>query len=371
NAPHGPLWVPEKYKKLYEGKGPAAFFGMIANLDENIGKLEAMLKETGLRDNTILIFMNDNGGTAGVKTFNAGMRGSKTQYYDGGHRAACFVRWPGGALRPPCNIDALTQNQDLLPTLIDLCGLPKPANAKFDGVSLAGLLKGTADALPDRLCVVQYGQRPVREDCAVLWNKWRLVKHKELYDLKSDPGQTKDVAGQNPDVLKKMQDYYDKWWAGIEPTLDDLSPVSIGSDKENPVTLSAADWANVYCDNMNQLRKGDPKNGPWNILVEQEGRYEIALRRWPKEADAAIAAGVPVFKAVAGELPEGKALPIAKARLKIGDMMDESKPVGSQDKAVSFSVALKAGVRTQMQTWFYDASGAELCGAYFTYVRRI
>jgi arylsulfatase len=370
NAPHGPLWCPEKYKKLYEKQGPAAFFGMIANIDENLGKLDAMLKDLGLRDNTIFIFMTDNGGTAGVKVFNAGMRGSKTQYYDGGHRAACFVRWPAGPLRKPGDMDALTQIQDLLPTLIDLCELKKPEKTKFDGMSLAGLLKSTTDVLPDRMCVVQYGQRPLKWDAALMWNKWRLVKGKELYDLKTDPGQTKDVAAQHPDIFKKMEDHYEKWWAGVEPIMDDFTPVIIGSDKENPVTLSSADWANVYCDNMNNLRAGVNRNAPWSILVEQDGQYEIALRRWPKEADAAIAAGVPEFKAVAGGLPEGKALPIVKARLKIGDVMDESNPLGAQDKTVTFTVPLKAGMKTQMQTWFYDADDKELCGAYFAYVHR-
>src|SRR5262249_40192275 len=107
NAPHGPLWVAEKYRKPYEGKGPAAFFGMIANLDENMGRLEQFLTDSGLRDDTVLIFFHDNGGTAGVQTFNAGMRGGKTTYYEGGHRAACFVRWPNGQLRKPGDIDEL------------------------------------------------------------------------------------------------------------------------------------------------------------------------------------------------------------------------------------------------------------------------
>jgi arylsulfatase len=211
NAPHGPHWVAEKYKKPYEGKGPAGFFGMIANLDENMGRLETFLTETKLRDNTIVIYFNDNGGTAGVKLYNAGMRGMKTQYYEGGHRAACFIRWPGGKLRAPCDLDAVTEVQDLLPTLIDLCGLPKPKEAKFDGTSLAGYLRGTTDRLPERMLVVQYGpppggQRPIRGEAAVMWNQWRLVKDKELYDIKADPAQAKDVAGQHPEIVKKLQD---------------------------------------------------------------------------------------------------------------------------------------------------------------------
>ena len=135
------------------------------------------------------------------------------------------------------------------------------------------------------------------------------------------------------------------------------------------MTLSAADWANVYCDNMNNLRQGLDRNAPWHVLVEKDGEYVIALRRWPQEADAAIAAGVPPFKAVDGLLPAGKALPIAKARLKVGDL-DASKPVGPDDKEIVFTTPLKAGTRTTMETWFYDAGGKELCGAYFAYVLR-
>jgi arylsulfatase len=369
NAAHGPHWVPEKYKKPYEGKGPAGFFGMIANIDENMGRLDAFLKENGLRDNTIVILMNDNGGTAGVKIYNAGMRGQKTTYYEGGHRAACFIRWPAGKLRAPGDVDTASQVQDILPTLIECCGLTTPAGGKFDGASLAGLLTGKAAALPDRMMVVQYGQRPLKGDCAVMWNQWRLVKEKELYDIKADPGQAKDVAAANPEVIKKMQAHYDAWWTEIAKTLDDFSPVSLGADQENPATLSAADWENVYCDNMQNLRQGVERNAPWHVLIEKDGDYEIALRRWPKEADAAIAAGVPPFKGVDGGLPAGKALPIAKARLKVGNF-DASKPVGPEDKEVVFRVPLKAGPKTTMQTWFTDSDGKELCGAYFAYVLR-
>ena len=369
NAPHGPHWCPEKYKKPYEGKGPAGFFGMIANIDENMGRLDALLRDTGLRDNTIVMYMNDNGGTAGVKVFNAGMRGQKTQYYEGGHRAACFMRWPAGNFRKPGDVDVLSQVQDVLPTLIDLCALRKPQNAKFDGTSLAGLLKGTQESLPERMCVVQYGQKPVKWECAVMWHKWRLVKGKELYDLKSDPGQTKDVAEKHPDVLKQMTEFYDGWWAGVEKLVDDFSPISVGSDRQNPVCLTAAEWANEYCDNLNDLRSGVKRNGPWHLLVERDGEYEIALRRWPREADAAISAAVPAFKGVDGGLPAGKALPISMARLKVADL-DVKKPVGANDKEVVFSVRLKAGARLPMQSWFFDADGQELCGAYFAYVRR-
>jgi arylsulfatase len=202
-----------------------------------------------------------------------------------------------------------------------------------------------------------------------MWDKWRLVNDRELYDLRADPGQARDVAAVHPDVVRKLHDHYEAWWAGAAPALADFSPISIGAAQENPVTLSAADWADVYCDNMPDLRAGVSRNGPWNLLVERDGTYEIELRRWPREADAAIAAGVPPFRAVDGGLPAGKALPIVKARLRLGDV-DESKPVGPEDRGVTFTLPLKAGTRTRLQTWFYDADGKELCGAYFAYVLR-
>jgi arylsulfatase len=369
NAAHGPHWVPAKYKEPYVGRGPAAFFGMMANLDENLGRLDAFLRENGLSENTIFIYMNDNGATAGAQVYNAGLRGRKTQYYEGGHRASCFVRWPAGGLRAPSDVDALTEVQDVLPTLIDLCGLPAPSGVKFDGTSLAGLLRGTSEALPDRTLVVQYGQRPTLWDSAVMWGKWRLVNGKELYDLKADPGQKVDVAERHPDVLARMRGHYEAWWAGVSPTLDDFTPVVIGSDRENPVTLSAVDWANVYCDNMIDLRDGRERNGPWYVLPERDGTYEVELRRWPREADAPIAGAVPAFQAVDGGLPPGKALPVARARLKLADV-DETKAVTPADKGVVFTLTLKAGTKLPMQTWLYDADGKELCGAYFAYVRR-
>ncbi len=369
NAAHGPLWVADKYKTPYQGKGPAAFFGMIANLDENLGRLDAFLQTNGLMNDTLLIYLNDNGGTAGVQVYNAGMRGRKTQYYEGGHRAAGFFRWPAGGLRPPVDVDALTEVQDLLPTLIDLCALTSPAGASYDGTSLAGLLRGTTEALPDRTLVVQYGQNPAQWDSAVMWRKWRLVHGKELYDLATDPGQKNDVAAQHADVVARLRSHYESWWAGVAPQLDDFMPVVLGSDRQNPVTLSSADWANIYCDNSNDLRSGKRTNGPWYVIADRDGTYEIALSRWPKEANAPIAGPVPAFKAVAGSLPPGVALPIARARLKVADV-DESKPVNPNDTAVTFTVKLKAGTKMPLQSWFLDADGKEICGAYFADVRR-
>ena len=370
NAPHGPHWVPARYEEPYQQpRVPAGFFGMIANIDENVGRLDTFLAESGLAENTIVVMFHDNGGTAGVNLFNAGMRGRKTTYYEGGHRAACFIRWPGGKLAPR-DVDALCQVQDLLPTLLDLCGVVPEKRPKFDGMSLAPLLRGEPELESvDRTLVVQYGQKPEKFDGCVLWRKWRLVKGTELYDLRNDPGQERDVARANPDVLRQMRESYERWWAEVEPLLNQPVPIVIGADEENPVALTSADWWNVYCDNMNDLRRGKPANSKWTVRAAKDGEYEIALRRWPREADAPIAAGVPPFQAVDGLLAEGTALPIAAIRLTVGELLDETRTVADA-KEVVFNVQLKAGAELPMQSYCLDASGQELCGAYFAYVRR-
>ena len=163
NAPHAPCIDLEEYVKPYQGKGPAGFFGMIAHIDKRFGDLKKFLADEGLEDNTIVIFMTDNGGTAGVKTFNAGLRAGKTTYYEGGHRVPCWIRWPDGKLGEPRDIATPTQNTDLLPTLCDLCGVAPPERRRGRRPVLAAsasprCCEGPSQELPDRTFVVQYGQ---------------------------------------------------------------------------------------------------------------------------------------------------------------------------------------------------------------------
>lgn len=371
NTPHGPAWVAEKYSKPYDKpKQPAAFYGMIANLDENLDKLEDYLKKSGLRENTIVVFMTDNGGTGGVNVFNAGMRGRKTQLYDGGHRVPCFVRWPNGGLGKPRDIAVPGQMQDMLPTLIELAGIRPPAGADFDGASLVPLLRGRP--LRDRMMVVQYGQIPEKWDSCVIWNKWRLVYGKELYDIEADPGQQNDVAAKQAGVVGKMREHYERWWARVEGRLRDFAPLSIGADQENPVTLCSADWEEIYADNPRTVISagGGPKGAPWNIFVERAGEYEIELRRWPTDVDLALSAGFPGRKMTAGELPSGDGLPIARARLTVAGQ-DQTKDAPPSARGVLFRVRLAGGLRTQLHGWFQDAAGKDLCGAFYAQVRRV
>jgi len=372
NAPHGPLFVPQKYRDLYKDqpRNVATFFGMIANIDENIGKLDALLREMGLRENTILVYLTDNGATVGMNVFNAGMRGKKIDLYDGGHRVPCFIRWPAGKLGPPRDIGELTQVQDLLPTIFHLSGFPGELTG--DGLNLEPLLTGRQERLPDRMLVIQFSRmnapEPRKGDACVLWKRWRLVADKELYDLDSDPGQQKEVSAQHPDVVARMRAHYESWWAGVAPRLNEFSAVTIGAEAENPTLLSPCEWQDVFLDQSRQVRVGEAKNGAWNLHVEREGSYAIELRRWPREADAPLAAGLPALQVTDGQLAAGKALPIAKARLKVADF-DQTVEVEKDAESVAFTVPLRPGA-TKLQTWFTDAAGKNLCGAYFVYVER-
>ncbi len=373
NAPHVPLWVPRKYIEPYLGRVPsriAKFFGMIANIDENMGRLIRMLDELGIAEQTIFVFLADNGTAQGESVFNAGMRGKKRSLYEGGHRVPLFVRWPAGNLGPPRDIDALTHVQDVLPTLLDLSRVPAPPQAAFDGTSLAPLLHGRPQDLSERMLVVQYGGVFEKErDTAVMWNRWRLVNGTELYDLSTDPGQRNDVAGDYPDTVATMRAHYNEWWNELMPAAEAYQPIVVGAKAENPVRLNASDWNGVYCDNPRCVRGGQKLSGPWTVRVERPGRYRIALRRWPQESGLAVRDPAAPLQGEYGDLIAGRALPVTHARLRVGDS-EFRKRVHSDDREVVFDAELEGG-ETEIQSWFLDEAGELLAGAYYVEVERV
>jgi arylsulfatase A-like enzyme len=365
NAPHAPHVVPEKYSKPYQGQKAANFFGMIANIDDNIGRLEAFLQETGLADNTIVIFMTDNGGTAGVPIFNAGLRGNKTMFYEGGHRVPCWIMWPAGRLGKPRDLEAPAQMQDLFPTLIDLCGAKAPQDAGFDGASLAGLVRGTETNIPDRMMVVQYSRAKLTKyESCVIWNQWRLVHGTELYDVHADRAQKHDLVAQHPDIAKKMKAYYEKWWTDLEPLSGKFVPTTIGSKAQPLTELTSSDWQDLYTDNAGHVAQaaGGPRGGIWHIDIETKGEYEIILRRWPRELDLALTAGRNDKKSVA--------LPVASAKIGIQGQTVSAASSAKDAKQIVLRVTLTRGV-TQMQAWFQDANGTDLAGAFYADVRKV
>jgi len=378
NAPHGPHVELDEYVDPYRGRGPAAFFGMIAHVDKRFGDLARFLTDEKLADDTIVIFMTDNGGTSGVATFNAGLRAGKTTYYDGGHRVPCWIRWPAGNLGAARDIDVPTQNTDLLPTLCDLCGITPPKRSAEDepycGTSLAALLRGSEKALTNRKFVVQYGQIPKKFEACVIWGKWRLVKGEELYDIQADRAQKNNLADGQPDVVKSMRDYYEQWWKGLEPMLGDFVPISIGAAQQPVVELTSGDWEGIYADNSGYVREavGGPTGGHWHILVEEAGDYEFTLRRWPEQTKVALGDKYEPSARSPGAKAKVQTVgfpTIARAQLEIAGhrAAADAKP---KDMGATIRMANLPAGKTRLKAWFSDSGGKDLCGAFFVTVVR-
>jgi len=153
NAPHGPMWAPDSSTARYEGvKGlrEPGFYGMIANIDDNVAGLVKFLRERNLEKDTLFLFMTDNGTSSGSQVFNAGMRGMKGSPYEGGHRVPLFAYWPAGGIEGGRDIDTLAAHVDILPTLIDICGLKRPQGPPMHGKSLRPLLYDKKPNWPER-----------------------------------------------------------------------------------------------------------------------------------------------------------------------------------------------------------------------------
>ncbi|MDO6602851.1 arylsulfatase [Arenibacter palladensis] len=370
NTPHTPNVVADHYSKQYKGKYnglaiPDKFYGMIANLDENIGRLESFLTKNNLRDNTILIYLSDNGSQSkgAAQLYNAGMRDNKTSLYDGGHRVPLFVRWPHGKLGHGSDISELAIVQDILPTLADFCKLDVK-DAVLNGKSLAGLLQGKDKNLNGRMACVQYiwkqGNGEKWDRAAVLWNKWRLVNKNELYNVANDPGQKKNIIESNQGIAQKMVDYYDKWYAGVKADINNPQYFIVGTKQENPVKIYSNEWVGDYCTNPRTLIEGKAK-GYWNIDVAEEGTYEIELRRWPEESKK------PIIESYDGKTNKG-AISAVKTRLRIGGY-EEIKVVNSNDAVIRYTTILKKG-KTKLTSSFMDVGDEEICGAMYVKITR-
>ncbi|MCB1020980.1 MAG: arylsulfatase [Acidobacteria bacterium] len=371
NAPHGPYLVDEKYSQPYKDKGVASpmaeFYGMIENVDENLGRLDAKLTELGLRDNTVLIFMTDNGTAAGVANprrpvaegawpgFNADMRGQKGSEYEGGHRVPFFVRWPAGKFGEPRDVETLAAHIDILPTLAEIAEVNLSASLDIDGKSLLPLLRGEGD-WPERTLGV-HSQRidfPERwRKSAMMTQQWRLINGEELYDVQGDPSQERDVSGDHPEVKDALRQAYDAWWNHIDERFDEYVAIPIGQGPE-ATRITAHDWhpadeqdSSVPW-NQPAIMRNPVTNGHWVIEVPVAGQYELELYQWDKPAE--------------------KTLDAISARAQVGDVKAEANvPAGAT--SVKLQMELPAG-QTKMQTWLHAKDGTER-GAFFVYAKKL
>jgi arylsulfatase A-like enzyme len=294
NTPHSPLEIDEKYAAPYRAMGldekTAKVYGMIANIDENVGRVMEKLKALNLAENTILIFMGDNGPCPSQGSrWNADLKNIKGSVYDGGIRVPFIVRWPA-RLRAGGTMERIAAHIDLLPTFLDACGVAQPAGLRLDGAGILPLLEGKARDWPARTLFFQWHRGDVPEmyrDAAARDDRWKLVTHlkggrpvAELYDLPADPGETKDVAAGHPDVVARLRAAYEAWFQDVSATRGyDPPRIYLGTPHENPTILTRQDWRGP--------RAGWDKEslGYWEVDVRTAATYAVTLLFPPSPAE--------------------------------------------------------------------------------------
>ena len=323
-----------------------------------------------MAENTILIFMTDNGTAAGAKFkgldsepivgFNAGMRGKKSSVYDGGHRVPFFIHWPSGQLQGGKEIETMAAHIDVLPTLADLCGIAVPEEYDLDGLSLKPLLDSSEAPWSREHHVVQFQggaggkdlpPKPL-EFSVVMTPRWRLVNSgsQNLYDIQADPAQRNNVAQEHPDVVADLLGRYQPFWDRVSPRLTPVR-IDLGNPSDNPTVLCSQDWRMPNGNppwNFNAIKKLPKQTGPWLVHCNKAGRYRITLRQYPKEADKPVVA--------------------TRAKIEIAGQTVE-QPVEQGSKGVVFEIDLPEGP-TELVTYLYDDHD-KAGGAYFTEVEAV
>lgn len=312
NAPHTPLQVPDAERLAYaeadfaSGSLPAVgravegridpdttarVYGMITHLDRAIGRVLDQLETLDIADQTLVVFLTDNGPQQ--PRYNAGLRGLKGTTYEGGIRVPCFVRWPG-RVAADRTVETPAALIDLMPTLLDACGLDAPAGVTLDGRSLWPLLTGGVmpPGLADRTLCVQWHRGDVPElgrAFAARQGRWKLVQPRgteegpgpvdaprELYDLVADPFEQHDLAAEHPEVLARLGAAYEAWFRavtterGVEPPR-----ILLGIPDEQPSILTRQDWRGP--------RAGWSRTslGHWEVRVAARGRFRVRARFEP------------------------------------------------------------------------------------------
>ncbi|MCH7918912.1 MAG: arylsulfatase [Planctomycetes bacterium] len=312
NAPHGPFHdVPQAWYEHYKGLNLgsdqfpqdsghplpeerdkdklARIFAMISNIDDNVKKLFSRIEAMGQLDKTLVLFMVDNG--PNTRRYVAGMLGKKSNVYEGGVRSPLYLHWPG-RLAAGKTSDVVVAHFDILPTVLEACGVQAAAGVKLDGRSFWPLLTQENAAWPDRYITIQAhrGDAPLRYHNFMMRNqKWKLLHDSgfgretfaglpkfELYDMEKDPLEMQDLAATRPEQLARMKRAYDTWFDDVGSTRpNNYAPprIHVGTPHENPVVLTRQDWRHF------QGRPwADNSNGIWKLYVANGGDYTVRLR---------------------------------------------------------------------------------------------
>jgi arylsulfatase A-like enzyme len=342
------LEVHRQYSEPYKAMGlddrTATVYGMVTNLDDNVARLLDKLDELDLRRNTLIIFLTDDGS---VRIDIAGFRGrGQPSVYEGGLRVPCFVQWQAHLRTKSLKVDAISSHIDILPTLMDVCGIKLPGEPIVDGVSLLPLLEGRDIQWPERMLFFQChrGLTPqCYQNCAVVTQRFKMVGYPdtfndrkletsrdnpvlELYDLVTDPGENNNVAARYPEVLAKLRNAYDAWFDDVRSTRQ-FTPgyIHLGSDAENPTYLCRyQDGAYI-----------DQQPTGWPVYIERSGKYEFTITRGPVAEAGRIYVRIN-DKTMSKPLDQGQTqatfpLPAGKVKLNVW-VQDQAKPYVSRSQ---------------------------------------
>lgn len=291
NTPHHPLTVPDAFADPYRALGlseeTARYYGMITNIDHNVGRVLDALDERDLLDETLIVFVGDNGTSSLHRQgdlWESGLRGRKTSVYENGIRVPMILRLPrpGAAVGVRSQVGAI---EDVMPTLLELAGVT--TDVEFVGVSLASVVFTPDAELPARDLFFQFhrGNEPVpHRNIAVRRGDYKLVQpvgrggeafspeaaRFELYDLADDPNETTNLAAEHPVIVAALIAAYDDWLADARADAPGQQTTWIGDDRQPVVTLSRQDW--IGGDLL------DGENGHYALEVRSAGRYRLTFR---------------------------------------------------------------------------------------------
>ena len=290
NVPHSPFQVPEKYFTKYNSAGLdstlSSVYGMVENMDENIGRILQKVEECDLTEETIVIFFSDNG--PNTDRYNGGMKGRKGSVDEGGVRVPFYIKWPGSV--KPGNTEQLAQDIDIFATLISLCDIRYDPVNPIDGVDLSDIIKGKNKPF-DRYIFSRQGN-PILQNCnsSVRNDRFRLVltrKDTLLYDMKNDPGQKNNISGKEPEttvrLLTELVNLNNELIAKYRP----VTTIEAGFPDEMQFTLPVQDaalsgkikYSSIHPNQAhteNWIQEGDSIF--WTLDINTTGTYKVDLQ---------------------------------------------------------------------------------------------
>jgi arylsulfatase len=304
NAPHTPLQVPDEYLNMYEhmeiktdlypyGGGPEDMndrdieaarrvYAMVTNIDDNFKRIWTAVEEEGISDNTLIIFITDNGPQQ--RRFNGNLRSRKGSVYEGGIRVPSFWHWPGKF--DMGESDYVSAHIDILPTILDVCGISLNSDHPVDGISLLPILKGESPPKYQRQ-MVHYWHRGYFEpyhNIAFRAGNLKLVAQGdyqmsdslfELYDISKDPFEMEDISQKAPEVVDSLKSAFDAWHDEVMKSENlDIRRIFVGTSHQNPVILGRNDNKGASAKQW----MSETGLGYWDVMVAESGNYDVSVR---------------------------------------------------------------------------------------------